>query len=131
MFVDSDMGDSGEGYPQGTRYVSNFTGAFEIKDQIDDYTYLLSLKEIHYFDEIGTEKYDGGVKYIYTDAYGLSEDNEFILSLPGTNVDELSEVVLSWIYFYGTDAIVTDKYVLYGVDSENAFSGSRLDGYGE
>ncbi len=124
VYHDNDMGDNGDKYPGGTRYYSSFTGHFSVKTKLDDYTYLLTLDNIQYADDVDTEEYADDVKYIYTTAYGLDADTEFVLCLPGKPRNDLSEEVLSWDLEY----IWSDEnspnlpyYALYGVDSENAF----------
>lgn len=37
---DSDMGSTGEGYPNGTYYYCDFEGTFTVPVKINDYTYL-------------------------------------------------------------------------------------------
>ncbi len=124
IFADNDMGDNGEKYPDGTRYYSNFKGKFSVKEKLDDFTYVLTLENIKYADKVDTEEYADDVKYIYTTAYGLDADTEFIVCLPGKPRRELSEVVLSWDleYIWGDEkSLNLPYYALYGVDSENAF----------
>ena len=38
-YSDSEMGDSGENYPHGSVYVSEFSGQFDDIKQVDDHTY--------------------------------------------------------------------------------------------
>ena len=52
-FHDSDMGDTGDGYPNGTVYVSNFDGKFKNITKIDDYTYKM---ELDYYNTDKTPK---------------------------------------------------------------------------
>ncbi len=124
VYHDSDMGDNGDKYPGGTRYYSSFTGHFSVKTKLDDHTYLLTLDNIQYANEVDTEEYADDVKYIYTTAYGLDADTEFVLCLPGKPRNDLSEQVLSWDLAYiwgGENSPNLPYYALYGVDSENAF----------
>ena len=41
-FHDSNMGETGEGYPYGTVYVCDFSGKFSEPEKINEYTYSIS-----------------------------------------------------------------------------------------
>lgn len=43
QYYDFEMGDRGDEYPNGTVYISNFSGKFTIPKQIDEYTYSMRL----------------------------------------------------------------------------------------
>ena len=45
-YHDSDMGDSGDDYPDGTVYLCNFSGKFTEIKQLDDHSYSLTLEEL-------------------------------------------------------------------------------------
>ena len=46
MFHDSEMGDTGEGYPSGSIYFSEFFGRFGQLEKVDDYTYATTIESI-------------------------------------------------------------------------------------
>ena len=46
VYHDSDMGDTGDGYPNGTMYYCNFSGHFTNLTKVDDDTYEMSLIRI-------------------------------------------------------------------------------------
>ncbi|MCL2867414.1 MAG: hypothetical protein FWF47_06610 [Clostridia bacterium] len=96
-FHDSDMGDIGEGYPEGTLYECVFTGVFTEPDMTDLYTYMLRLAALNVESDTGTEHITDGVKVIYTDAYGIADGDVFMLYLPGRTTAELPEGFLEWI----------------------------------
>ncbi|MFV0519171.1 MAG: hypothetical protein ACK5LY_02745 [Lachnospirales bacterium] len=123
-YHDSDMGDIGEGYPNGTQYYCEFDGKFVLEEKIDDYTYLLTLEELNY--EIPENEIIEGVYRVYTDPYGVEGDDKFILCLPGKPLSELSETVVSWggFWIYGDETQIQesyDCYILYGTTTEQAF----------
>ena len=45
-YHDSEMGDQGEGYPNGSCYISTFSGRFGRIRQVDDHTWAMSLEEL-------------------------------------------------------------------------------------
>ena len=118
-FYDSDMGDSGEEYPDGTHYNSNYSGYFENLKKIDEYSYEMTMREINYKEVPGTEEILDGTRYIYTDAYCLGDNDTFKVYLPGAPLNILSEDVLSWIqYSNKSDTVLT---MLIIVDEENGY----------
>ena len=56
QYHDSDMGSTGEGYPKGTRYFSEFTGQFSEPEKVNEYTYKMTINEIKYANEVGSEE---------------------------------------------------------------------------
>ncbi len=118
-YHDSDMGSNADAYPNGTVYSSNYSGYFENLKKIDEYSYEMTMREIQYKEVPGTEEIEGGVRYIYSDAYCLGGNDTFKVYLPGTPLDLLSEEVLSWIHYYNdSDTVLT---MLIIVDEENGY----------
>ena len=95
-YQDANMGETGEGYPDGTLYFSSFSGKFENIMQINDYTYSLTLSEITIEDPIGEETIADDTLYIASEPYGMEDGTEYLLYLPETPVSGLSEEFLSW-----------------------------------
>lgn len=85
-FHDSDMGDFMEEYPEGTIYYSDFSGRFSTPVKVDEYTLELTLESLEYVNPVDTEEIKDGIRYIYTDAYGLTGSDKFYLYLPGYNL---------------------------------------------
>lgn len=124
-YHDSDMGSTGEGYPNGTLYYCDFKGSFTEPQKVNDYTYKFQIKEISFADEVGKEENKDGIHYIYSDAYGLDDSEYFFMYLPGTPLAELSEEFLRWIGYYNGMEGTTDTelpfYALYNVEQEYGF----------
>ncbi len=106
MYSDSDMGVTGEGYPDGTRYCCIFNGQLSELTQIDELTYTAKLLDISYENEVGEEEYADNVRYIYSDAYGFDDAETLYFYLPGTEREKLSEDCLSWV----SQAMYDDEY---------------------
>lgn len=122
MYHDSEMGAIGDDYPDGEYYFSSFSGTFTGISKIDDLTYELTYDEINYKNEVGTTEIIDGMKYIYSEAYGLAPGTTFKVYLPGTEVSTLSEEVMSWVHFDIGDAKTLETPVIENVDEMEAFS---------
>ena len=75
LFVDADMGDGGENYPDGTRYVCQFHGSLGQTAQLSDASWSLVLEELVLDDGLpmGEIAYADNVRYIYSGPYGLDD----------------------------------------------------------
>lgn len=126
-FHDSDMGSTGEGYPNGTLYLSSFKGKFSNPVKVNDYTYKMQLEQIETTDEKEGEEIVDGVKYIYSGgAYGLDNAKDVLIFLPGAPIKELPEGFLDWIYCKSALNQDVHKrlpfYGLYNVAEEQGWS---------
>lgn len=125
-FHDSDMGDTGDGYPNGTIYVSDFSGRFEIANVINDHSVTLRLVESGTSEPVGNEWIDDQIRYVASDPYGIAGGDEFILYFPGTPMSELTDDGRQW---YQMPRALSDSelpqtlpcYGLYNVNEANAF----------
>ena len=117
-YHDSDMGDTGEGYPNGTVYVCNFSGKFTDIEQVDEHTYKMKLESYTADDEIGTEEILDGIRYVYTGAYGLEGGKTFYLYTPGKPIYELSEEFIGWSYGVVGDISEDTTLKYYGIYNE-------------
>lgn len=98
-YHDSDMGDTGEDYPGGIVYYCDFSGHFTNLTKVDDFTYEMNLEDISYKNKVGDEEIEDGIKYIYSDAYGLTGTNKFRVYIPGKPISEIKEDVYFWVKF--------------------------------
>ena len=102
-FHDMNMGESGEGYENGTVYDCEFKGRFSAPVKLNETSWSAKVAELHYrnndggaYQFIDEEK----IRHILTVPYGLSKDAEIVFYLPGTPVASLSEECQSWLWFY-------------------------------
>ena len=128
-YHDSDMGDAGEGYPNGTFYYSVFSGKFAQLEQINDYTYATTVDEIQVKNEVGTEEIIDGVKYIYSEPYGLEDAGEILFYTKGAPVSELPEGYLSWVQYNYDLGETLPFYGLYNQQTESGFAGEEGEEY--
>ncbi len=95
-YHDSNMGETGEGYPNGTVYECLFRGQMVLTECLDANTFRLQVKELTKTEEGETESIEDGVRYVAAEPYGLKAGNELTLYLPGTPVEGLPEGFLPW-----------------------------------
>ena len=127
-YHDSDMGDTGEGYPNGTEYICEFSGQFSQPTQVDDHTWSVQLESLSYDGTPETEEIQDGIRYVYSTPYGIEGGQEFLIYLPFTPVADLPEGFRSWV---GSQLVDSDNnqltelpfYGLYNVTTQEGFSG--------
>ena len=127
-YHDSDMGDTGEGYPNGTEYICEFSGQFSQPTQVDDHTWSVQLESLSYDGTPETEEIQDGIRYVYSTPYGIEGGQEFLIYLPFTPVADLPEGFRSWV---GSQLVDADNnqlaelpfYGLYNVTTQEGFSG--------
>ena len=128
-YHDSDMGDTGEGYPDGTLYYCDFTGSFTRPEKVDDYTCVFKLDRLEFANTPDTQEIIGQVLYRYSEAYGLDNAGDFYLYLPGKPIGELPEEYLEWVRYSipQEESTVLPFYGLYNENAKEGFSGHRKE----
>ena len=132
-YYDSDMGDIGTDYPNGTRYICEFEGRFAAPEKINEYSYKLKLEDLSFDKKPGTIWTEDGVRMIASNAYGMmagdtapdSPASEFILYLPGAPTADLPQGFLDCIRMPRAWTDIPEKlpvYGLYNTEAEAAFS---------
>ncbi|MCR5654229.1 MAG: hypothetical protein K6G07_01110 [Lachnospiraceae bacterium] len=94
-YHDSEMGECGDDYPNGTFYVCEFSGKFGSFQKISETTWSMQLESLNYAPA-GTETYINGTRHITTDPYGLSTGSLYQFYTKDKKVEELSRVFISW-----------------------------------
>ena len=95
-YHDSEMGSIGPGYPNGTRYYSEFSGKFVNPEKVNEYTCKVTVAEIEYANEVNTEEILDEVLYHYSEAQGIAGAEEILIYLPGAPISELPEDYVFW-----------------------------------
>ncbi len=125
VYSDTDMGDSGAGYPHGTVYYSEFSGKFTDVTIIDAYTLDLTLEYLYTSTPTGQTEYTNNQRYIYTDPYGLDGGYSFRLYLPLKSTSYLPQDLLSWCSSaVSTYKTKTDRYILHNLANDQGFAES-------
>lgn len=96
-YHDSDMGDTGEGYPDGTIYVCSFSGRFGDVRRVDDYTYSMRLLAIDMDPAPAGEWIEDDIRWVAAAPYGLEDADEIMVYLPGSWVRGLPYDFVSWV----------------------------------
>lgn len=129
-YSDSDMGDAGKNYLNGTNYSSTFEGKFTAPKKVNDYTYSVSIESIQLEKEVGSEEIIDGIKYIYSEPYGLNDAKEIYIYTPQAPIEELPEGFRSWVGYMDLSKVKGEYlpfYGLYNVEPENGFSSYVID----
>lgn len=95
-YHDSDMGDMGEEYPNGTIYASVVHGEFGELEKVSDTIYKTQILGMKYEFEPDTEEIIDGVRYLYSEPYGLDGGEDFYFYLPGTKIGDIDEATVQW-----------------------------------
>ena len=102
-FHDSEMGETGEGYPDGTVYGCTFHGRLADAEQADSLTWTLTVAELEMDEGQAPEAIEDGIRFVTTDPYGLKAGDAITLYLPGTPVSGLPEDFLFWTHIQEID----------------------------
>lgn len=129
-YHDSDMGVTGDGYPNGSEYNCDFFGAFTEPVKINDYTYSVKIASMDYEKEVGTEEIIDGVKHYYTEPYGLENATDIYIYLPGTPTSALSEEFCSWVSYVNIDEATgtMNSYGICNVAEQEGFYSELKEG---
>lgn len=119
-YYDSDMGDTGDDYPNGTQYDCRFKGKFSTPEQVSNYSYSMKVEEIEQEKPTGNEEIIDGVKYVYSDPVGVTDGARMYIYLPGSQVSSLPEGYVSWANMALNGA---DKLPFYGIYNEDEDAG--------
>lgn len=102
-YNDSDMGDNGDDYPQGTRYISRYAGHFTDLKKVNDTVYEIKISDISYETATGTDEITDGFHYVYTESPCFGEADVLTIYLPDTLVKDIPEDVYSWLSIVNQD----------------------------
>ena len=124
-FHDSEMGEVGEGYAEGTVYGCLFHGKMSLGEQVDEYTWKLHVDELALDEGQVPEVIEEEMRFVTTEPYGLKAGQDMLLYLPGTPVDKIPEGFIPWAHLdaYGEDVKELPYYGLYDPQEESGFIG--------
>ena len=122
QYIDSDMGDTGEKYPNGTTYICDFDGKFSVIEKMDECTYSIKLDELNTARNPGEEYYENDIRYICSEPYGFENADEFIIFLPGKAMSDIPEEFKIWLNAF-MDVSSTETLPYYGIYNVNGQAG--------
>lgn len=114
-YYDSDMGDSSDDYPNGTVYSSYAQAKITNVQKTGEYTYSAKIEGIETAMPVGEHEIVDGVRYQYTEPYGVSEGAELIIYMKGIPESELDANFVSWAEMLYT--IGSGEYQYYGISN--------------
>lgn len=117
-YYDGEMGSTGDDYPNGTMYRCDFKGQFTQPVRLNEYTYSMQIAELNYVKEAGTEEIIDGVRYCYSDVYGLDGARDILIYLPGAPLAELPEEFRSWVGYYDLSGTSDTELPFYALNNE-------------
>lgn len=113
-YHDSDMGDTGSGYPDGTVHICSFTGQFSAPEKVDDHTYRFKVTSLEY-DDPGSESIEDGIRYITEEPYGVINGDTVELYTPGKSGEDLPEAFKEWIIRVADESEYDPEMTTYGL----------------
>ena len=127
-YHDSEMGETGEKYPEGTIYCCSFYGAMSFAGQADEYSWNCVIDSLTVNEEVGQETVGEGIRFVYTQPYGISAGDTMRLYRPGTPVSVLPEDMYIWAHVYteGGVAEELEDWFLCSEKNESGFVGYKL-----
>ena len=121
-YRDADMGETGEGYPNGTVYICNFSGKFSEPLRFDKCMYEMNLEELKTEGNVGDFYVEDNVRYVYSEPYGIAGGSQFTLYAPGQPYELVSEEFAWWVR--GTGEIQSSEYLdCYAICNEETMDG--------
>ena len=125
QFYDMNMGETGEGYSNGTLYECAFTGSFETPERVDDVTWKTKVASLDYETEIdGSDHYidEEHMLHILTSPYGLSLGDTVEIYSADKEVSGLGDEFMSWLFWrIPEDAETLGGIALYNTDGQYVF----------
>lgn len=124
-YHDSDMGDTGDGYPGGKVYYNNCIGTLSSPVQINDYTWSVYVKDMTLEGTPGESHIEDEILWICSELYGLDDVEEILIYLPSAPVDQLPEEFKDWVYWdlSSESGDTLNFYGLYNVNGQQGYSG--------
>ena len=115
-YHDSEMGETGEGYPNGTLYGCTFHGQLTLGEQVDEYTWKVHVDSVELDEGQVPEAIEDDVRYVTVEPYGVGAGHDWLLYLPGAPTNALPEDFLLWAHLIGDD--IPEELPCYGLYDE-------------
>lgn len=118
-YTDSNMGETGEGYPKGTLYCCSFEGRFSSPQLDGPGLYRCRVDALRELEPAGEEIRDGQmIRYTHAD---FLEGTDFAVYLPGKAMAEVPEDVRVWLHGPSYTSPRLLNYMIYNLDAGTAF----------
>ena len=122
-YHDSEMGETGPDYPDGTIYGSFFHGAFSKMEQVSDLVWQVKVQSLELDEGQADEAIEEGIRYVTSAPVGIAAGQTFTLFAPSVVLIGLPENFLVWGGITGvTDGeTILTRYALYCEEADSAF----------
>ena len=97
-YHDSEMGDTGDEYPNGTIYGCTFHGQLTLGEKISDTAYQVTIDSCELDEGQVDEAIEDEIRYVTFGPVGIKEDIEKVLYLPGQKIEEIPEALHFWLH---------------------------------
>lgn len=101
-FHDSEMGETGEGYPNGTVYGCTFHGQLSDPEKVDETTWKVKIK-VEMDEGQVPEAIEDQIRYVTAPPYGLEKAETVMIYETGTPIEKLPEGFMSWSHMQEVD----------------------------
>ena len=127
QYHDSEMGEMGDDYPNGTVYGCLFHGKLSMGEQVDDNAWKVHVDSVELDEGQAPEAIEDGIRYVTCDPYGVVAGHDMTLYLPGTPVSALPEGFQFWAFAANgkRDVEALPYYGLYDEEADTGFIGEE------
>lgn len=127
-YHDSEMGETGEGYPKGSYYGCTFHGQLSDPEAMDEYSWKVKIATEQDEGQV-PEAIEDGIRYVTTGFFGLEQAKTVTVFVPGTPVDRLPEGFMIWSHLAEIDpeAKTIPYYAIWNEADEAGFVSSDFD----
>jgi len=121
-YHDSEMGETGEGYPDGTVYGCSFHGQFTEPEMKDEYSWTVKIA-VELDEGQVPEAIEDAIRYVTSAPYGVEKAQTVTIFLPGTPVERLPEGFVIWSHLedIAPDAKTIPYYAIWSEADEAGF----------
>ena len=121
-YHDSEMGETGKDYPDGTVYGCVFHGQLTNPVMEDEYTWKAGIS-VETDEGQVPEKTEDGIRFVTAPPYGVEKAQSVTVFLPGMPVERLPEGFAPWSHLQETDpdAEVLPYYAIWSEADEAGF----------
>ena len=126
-YHDSEMGETGEGYPDGSLYGCLYHGQLTDPEQVDETTWTAGIT-VEPDEGQAPEAIEDGIRYVTSEPYGVSKAKTVTIFLPGKPVEELPEGFLPWSHLQDIDpeAKTLPYYAIWSEADEAGFIADQM-----
>ena len=126
-YHDSEMGEAGDAYPNGTVYMCSFSGHMTQGQQRDEFTREIRVDSLTVSQAPGEETIEDGIRYVTAAPYGLSEGDTMRLYLPGAPVKDFTEDMAFWAHVADAEDVPAELpyWFLFSEANNSGFVGEK------